>query len=191
MKLKVFLTTTMAIAVSGVILFSAGGNAVAGPKQERTTKVAYFNAVQMMCGGCANKIRQRLLIEYGVVTVDADNATKDVKVVYEPDKIKPEQIKESFKRFDFIANTINPDEKNIVSVVFEAPEITYGNDQLDQKIAAIAGVTDVDHSFRANTISIAYNHTVTSVAKLADALKANGVKSPEVNAVEKIKTETK
>ncbi|MDR3245993.1 MAG: heavy-metal-associated domain-containing protein [Prevotellaceae bacterium] len=190
MKTRI-LTAVVAIAVSGVILFSANGDAVASPRQEKTTQVAYFNAVQMMCGGCASKIRNRLGLEYGVVEVVADNATKDVKVVYEPDKIKPEQIKESFKRFDFIANTINPDEKNIVSVVFEAPEITYGNVETAKKIAAIAGVTDVDQSFRTNTISIAYNHTVTSVEKLTAALKANGVKNPEINAVEKINPETK
>jgi copper chaperone CopZ len=153
-------------------------------KPEKITAVAYYNSIQMMCGGCTGKVRHRLLLEYGVVSVEPDLKTKDVKVVYEPSKTSPEKIQESFKRFDFLANILNPDEKNVISTVFSSPEINYANDKkIHETLLKIDGVKDVSLSYRVALVSVAYDHTKTSTKQLADALKKVNV-NVEIEAVE-------
>lgn len=154
------------------------------PNPEKTVSVASYNVIQMMCGGCTNKVRQRLLIEYGVVDVKADLKTKDVKVTYEPGKTNPETLKESFKRFDFLANTLNDGEKNVISVILSSPQVNYDNDaKIHAALLKIDGVKDVSLSYRISSASVAYDYTKTSPEKLVAALKNVSI-NVEIDATE-------
>jgi copper chaperone len=47
----------------------------------------------MTCGGCANAVTKVLLALPGVVEVDVSHIEAKAEVSYEPDRVKPDQMK--------------------------------------------------------------------------------------------------
>lgn len=65
--------------------------------------IAYvsFDAQQMKCGGCANKVTKNISAENGVKDVNVNLATKAVSIAYDETVTSPEQLIAAFKKFDY------------------------------------------------------------------------------------------
>lgn len=68
-----------------------------------SANIAYvsFDAQQMKCGGCANKVTKNISAESGVKDVNVNLATKAVSIAYDETVTSPEQLAAAFKKFDY------------------------------------------------------------------------------------------
>lgn len=90
------------VLVAIVLLFFAGAGLASQEKQGEpaSTKLQItqcaLKVTGMTCGGCADKVKERLLKLEGVKTATVDYKTGDVQVEYDAKKTTPEKIEAVF-----------------------------------------------------------------------------------------------
>jgi copper ion binding protein len=136
---------------------------------EVITRTASFQAGQMGCGGCAAKVKKNIGAELGVLTVDVDLPTKEVKVEYDANKVSAKDIQKDFQKFKYTVTRYSASEK-IKYALFKAESLD-NVAELEQNLAKEKGVYDVAANAEANNIAIAYNSATVDEAALAESIK--------------------
>jgi copper ion binding protein len=141
---------------------------------EVITRKASFKADQMGCGGCAAKVKKNIGAEAGVLSVDVDLPTKEVKVEYDANKVSAKEIKNDFQKFSYTVTRYNANEK-IKYARFKLDEVTNAAD-VEQKLAAEKGVYDVSVNEKTKEIAIAYISGTITEEGLAESIKKQDLK---------------
>ncbi|MDR2564210.1 MAG: heavy-metal-associated domain-containing protein [Prevotellaceae bacterium] len=116
-----------------------------------------FKANQIGCGGCVAKVKKNIGAETGVISVDVDLPTKEVKVEYDANKLSAKEIKKDFQKFDYTVVRYWANEK--------VKYASFNLEQLDEskvadvegKLTKEKGVLDVTVNGKTKTVAIAYN----------------------------------
>lgn len=137
------------------------------------TKVAYFKAVQMGCGGCAAKVKRTLIALDGVDSVLVDLSTKSVRVEYDAAKIDVDKIKAGFATIKYASQLYYPDEANVAYASFLAEQIKCGGcaAKVKKTLLGNPAVKDVTVCLPTKVVSVAYDSNAADVAQLLDTFK--------------------
>jgi copper ion binding protein len=142
------------------------------PNEVITRKVS-FRAGQMGCGGCVAKVKKNISAEEGVLTVDVDLPTKEVKVEYDANKVSSKEIKKDFEKFDYTVTRYWANEK-IKYALFKFDKLDDG-EKVEQTLAKEKGVLDVAVNGKTKSIAIAYNSATVDETVLAESIKKQDV----------------
>lgn len=128
-----------------------------------------FKADQIGCGGCAAKVKKNIGAEAGVISVDVDLPTKEVKVEYDANKIASKEIRKDFQKFNYTVVRYWTSEK-VKYAIFRVEQI---NDpaEVENNLATEKGILDVSVNGKTKDVAIAYNATVITEDNLADSIK--------------------
>ena len=154
---------------SGKPCGSSCGDETAGSGKD----VVYFKAVQMNCGGCANKVKTALEAAEGVSAATVDLSTKSVKVEYDAAVTNVDKLKEAFAGIQYASQLYYPEDANVAYVSFKADQMKCNGcaNKVKTNMSAEAGVKDVTVCLETKAVSIAYDSNVTSVAQLVEGFK--------------------
>ncbi|MDR0726002.1 MAG: copper ion binding protein [Prevotellaceae bacterium] len=136
---------------------------------EVITRTVSFQAGQMGCGGCAAKVKKNIGAEAGVLSVNVDLPTKEVKVEYDANKVSSKEIQKDFQKFNYTVAKYWASEK--VKYAFFNAEKLDNADELEQNLAKEKGVYDVATNEKTKNIAIAYNATTLDEAALIESIK--------------------
>ncbi|MDR3339021.1 MAG: cation transporter, partial [Candidatus Symbiothrix sp.] len=136
---------------------------------ERTVS---FKAEQIHCGGCVSKVQKNLSAESGIISVEADAATKQVKVQYDANKVSSSEFKNYFKKFDYTVTRYWESEK-VKYARFTGEQIGDKLAELEKSLKDLKGVLDFTINEKTNTVAVAYNQTVLAEDVLAENIKKN------------------
>jgi copper ion binding protein len=136
---------------------------------EVITRTASFRAGQMGCGGCVAKVKKNIGAETGVLTVNVDLPTKEVKVEYDANKVSAKEIRNDFQKFNYTVTRYWSSEK-VKYALFKAESLD-NVAELEQNLAKEKGVYDVTANAEAKNIAIAYNAETLDEAALAESIK--------------------
>ena len=142
-------------------------------KKDDGKDVVYFKAVQMNCGGCANKVKTALEAAEGVTAATVDLDTKSVKVEYDAAVTNVDKLKEAFAGIQYASQLYYPEDSNVAYVSFKAEQMKCNGcaNKVKTNMTAEAGVKDVTVCLETKAVSIAYDSNVTSVAQLVEGFK--------------------
>jgi copper ion binding protein len=136
---------------------------------EVITRTVSFQAGQMGCGGCAAKVKKNIGAEAGVLSVDVDLPTKEVKVKYDANKVSLKEIQKDFQKFKYTVTRYVANEK-IKYALFKVESLDNAV-ELEQNLAKEKGVFDVAANADARNIAIAYNSATVDEAALGESIK--------------------
>jgi copper ion binding protein len=138
-----------------------------------------FKADQIGCGGCAAKVKKNIGAEAGVISVEVDLPTKEVKVEYDANKIASKEIQQDFQKFNYTVVRYWASEK-IKYAAFKVEQI---NDpaKVEKSIASEKGILDVSVNEKTKDIAVAYNTTVIAEENLAESIKKYNLTLAAVN----------
>ena len=142
---------------------------------EVIARKATFIAQQIGCGGCASKVKKNISAEAGVISVEADPATKIVNIEYDANKVSSGEFKDSFKKFNYTVSRYSTSEK-ISYARFNVEEIGGKSAELEQSLKDLKGVFDFTINDKTNTVAIAYNNTLLTEEALAENIKNTNLK---------------
>ena len=74
--------------------------------ENKNIEYATFNASQIRCGGCANKVIKTLRADKGVKDVAVNVETKDVAIAFDKTLTSKEQIIKDFKTIEYIVKEV-------------------------------------------------------------------------------------
>lgn len=80
------------------------GAATVNAKDLRTV---IFKVAQMVCSNCENKVKENIRCEKGLKSLSTDLDAKTVTVTYDADKTSAEDLKASFKKFNYEAEIVS------------------------------------------------------------------------------------
>jgi copper chaperone CopZ len=136
---------------------------------------ATFYAKQINCGGCAGKVRKNIGAEPGIISVEADPATKIVTVEYDANKTSSSNFKDYFKKFDYTVTKQWTSEKvSYTRYTFE--EIGAKAADLENSLKETKGILDYTINEKTSTVAIAYNNTVLTEDAIAETIKKSDLK---------------
>jgi copper ion binding protein len=139
--------------------------------KEVITRTVSFQAGQMGCGGCAAKVKKNIGAETGVLSVNVDLPTKEVKVEYDANKVSAKEIQKDFQKFSYTVTRYVANEK-IKYALLKSEDLNDVNAaELVQNLAKAKGVFDVAANVEAKNVAIAYNSTAVDEAALAESVK--------------------
>ncbi|MDR3245995.1 MAG: heavy-metal-associated domain-containing protein [Prevotellaceae bacterium] len=125
---------------------------------EVITRTVSFKATQIGCGGCVAKVKKNIGAEAGVLSVDGDATTKEVKVQYDANKVSAKEIKQDFQKFSYTVTRYWASEK-INYTILKLEELSSVED-VEKTLAATKGIQDFSVNPTTKTIAVAYNNTV-------------------------------
>ncbi|MDR1562083.1 MAG: cation transporter [Dysgonamonadaceae bacterium] len=138
-------------------------------------KTASFYAKQINCGGCAGKVKKNIGAEANIISVEADPATKIVKIEYDANKTSRKNFKDYFKKFDYTVTNYYPSEKvSYARYTFE--DISSKVADIEKTLKETKGVLDYTTNEKTNTLAVAYNNTLVTEEVLAENLQKNDLK---------------
>lgn len=138
------------------------------PNEVIARKVS-FKANQIGCGGCVAKVKKNIGAEAGVIGVEVDLPTKEVKVEYDANKIASKEIQKDFQKFNYTVVRYWTSEK--VKYAILKVELLNDPAEVEKNLAAEKGILDVSVNEKTKDIAIAYNATVIAEENLADSIK--------------------
>jgi copper chaperone len=142
---------------------------------EVITRTTSFHAGQMGCGGCVAKVKKNIGAEAGVLSVNVDLPTKEVKVEYDANKVSAKEIQKDFQKFNYTVTRYMTNEK-IKYALIKSETLDNSNvAELEQGLAKTKGVYDVATNVEAKNIAIAYDSTVLDEAALTEGVKTGKV----------------
>jgi copper ion binding protein len=136
---------------------------------EVITRTVSFRAGQMGCGGCAAKVKKNIGAEAGVLSVNVDLPTKEVKIEYDANKVSAKDIKQDFQKFNYTVTRYSSSEK--IKYAFFKAENLDNAAELEQNLAKEKGVYDVTTNAETKNIAVAYNATTIDEDALAGSIK--------------------
>jgi copper ion binding protein len=136
---------------------------------EVITRTVSFRAGQMGCGGCVAKVEKNIGAEVGVLSVDVDLPSKEVKISYDANKISAKDIKQDFQKFNYTVTRYSSSEK--IKYAFFKAESLDNAAELEQNLAKEKGVYDVTVNTGSKNIAVAYNSAFADEDKLAESIK--------------------
>jgi copper ion binding protein len=136
---------------------------------ERTVS---FKAEQIHCGGCEAKVKKNLSAEPGIISVEADAETKQIKVQYDANKVSSHEFKDYFKKFDYTVTCYWESEK-VKYARFKGEQIGDKSSEMEKSLKELKGVLDFTINEKTNTVAVAYNQTVLTEDVLAENIKKN------------------
>ncbi|HEY0176383.1 MAG TPA: heavy metal translocating P-type ATPase, partial [Pedobacter sp.] len=76
-------------------------------------ETVFLPVLGMTCAGCASSVQSMLAAQQGIEAAEVNYATQEVKVVYEPEVIRPEQFQKALQSigYDLILDTAHGKEK--------------------------------------------------------------------------------
>jgi len=142
---------------------------------EVITRTVSFKANQIGCGGCVAKVKKNIGAEAGVLSVEGDATTKEVKVQYDANKVTAAEIKQDFQKFKYTVTRYWTSEKvNYAS--FKLEELNNA-EEVAKTLAAAKGIYDYSVNPETKTIAVAYDNTVfADNALLSENLKKQNLK---------------
>jgi copper ion binding protein len=140
------------------------------PNEVIARKVS-FKAAQIGCGGCAAKVKKNIGAEAGVISVDVDLPTKEVKIEYDANKISSKDLKQDFRKFDYTVVRYFASEK-VKYASFKVEQLNESEAiEAEKNLAQEKGVIDVSVNEKTKAIVFAYNATVITEEALAENIK--------------------
>jgi copper ion binding protein len=143
------------------------------PEEVIARKVS-FKADQMGCGGCVAKVKKNIGAEAGVLSVDVDLPTKEVKVEYDANKLSAVEIKSDFQKFNYTVTRYSANEA-IKYASFKLEEVANAS-EIEQNISKEAGVWDVSVNAKTKDVVIAYIASKVTEEGLAEIIKKQDLK---------------
>lgn len=70
-------------------------------------RTVIFKVAQMVCENCEKKVKENIRCEKGLKKLSTDLDAKTVTVTYDADKTSAEELKESFKKFNYEAEIVS------------------------------------------------------------------------------------
>ncbi|MDR0768349.1 MAG: copper ion binding protein [Dysgonamonadaceae bacterium] len=144
-------------------------NATDYDPNEVIARTVSFKADQIDCGGCAAKVKKNIGAEAGVIAVEVDLPTKEVKVEYDANKIGLKEIQKDFQKFNYTVVRYWASEK--VKYAILKVESFDSADEVENNLRTEKGILDVSVNAKTKDIAIAYNSTVIAEENLADSIK--------------------
>ncbi|MDR2692176.1 MAG: heavy-metal-associated domain-containing protein [Dysgonamonadaceae bacterium] len=128
-----------------------------------------FKADQIGCGGCAAKVKKNIGAEAGIISVEVDLPTKEVKVEYDANKIASKEIQKDFQKFNYTVVRYWTSEK----VKYAILKVEQINDpaEVENNLATEKGILDVSVNEKTKDVAIAYNATIITEDNLADSIE--------------------
>jgi copper ion binding protein len=133
-----------------------------------------FKADQMGCGGCAAKVKKNIGAEAGILSVDVDLPTKEVKIAYDANKVGAEEIKSDFQKFSYTVTRYTSNE-TVKYARFKLEEVKDAS-EIEQNLSKEAGVWDVSVNAQTKDVAIAYIASKVTEEGLAEIIKKQDLK---------------
>jgi len=131
-----------------------------------------FFAKQINCGGCAGKVKKNLSAEEGIISVEADPATKIVTVKYDANKTTSKAFKDYFQKFDYTV-TRYYDSEIVAYTRFTLADIGDKYAALEKSLKETKGVVDFTINEKTNTVAVAYRNDQLTEENVADLVVKN------------------
>ncbi|MDR1455655.1 MAG: copper ion binding protein, partial [Tannerella sp.] len=141
---------------------------------EVITRNVSFIASQMGCGGCANKVKKNIGSEAGVLNVEVDLPTKEVKVSYDANKLSANEIKGDFQKFSYTVTRYTENEA-VKYARFKLEEVKDAS-AIEQSLAKEAGVWDVSVNAQTKDVAVAYIADQVTEESLAEIIQKQDLK---------------
>ena len=130
-----------------------------------------FKANQIGCGGCVAKVKKNIGAETGVLSVDVDLPTKEVKIEYDANKVSAKEIKEDFQKFNYTVVRYWANEK-VKYASFNVEQLAENKvAEVEGNLSKEKGILDVTVNGKTKTIAIAYNGDTFTEEALAENVK--------------------
>jgi copper ion binding protein len=140
------------------------------PNEVIARKVS-FKAHQIGCGGCAAKVKKNIGAEAGVIAVDVDLPTKEVKIEYDANKVSSESFKKDFQKFNYtVVRYWASDKVKYASFKVDAPDENR-TAEIESALSKEKGIYDVTVNGKSGDIAIAYNATAFTEEALAESIR--------------------
>jgi len=134
-------------------------------------EIAYY-AKQINCGGCAGKVKKNLSAAAGILSVEADPATKIVNVKYDANKTSSKEFKGYFEKFDYTV-TRYWDSDRVKYTRFNLETIGDKAADIEKSLNETEGIYDFTVNAKTNTVAIAYDSKSLTEESVADAVVKN------------------
>jgi len=141
------------------------------PEAVLEREVAYY-ARQINCGGCANKVKTNLSAEAGILSVEADPATKVVKVKYDANRTSSKEFKGYFEKFDYTV-TRYWDSDKVRYTRFTLESLGDKAAELEQSLKENRDIYDFTVNPKTSTVALAYNGEKLTEEAIADLVVKN------------------
>ncbi|OAV69757.1 Copper-exporting P-type ATPase A [Bacteroidales bacterium Barb4] len=147
--------------------------------EEVIAREVSFNADQMGCGGCVAKVKKNIGAEAGVLGVDIDLPTKEVKVSYDANKLSANEIKSDFQKFNYTVTKFTKND-GVKYARFKLEEVTNAS-EIEQNLAKEAGVWDVSVNTQTKDVAIAYIASSVTEEGLVEILQKQDLQLATAN----------
>lgn len=140
------------------------------PNEVISRKVS-FKADQIGCGGCVAKVKKNIGAEAGVLSVDVDLPTKEVKIEYDANKVSAKEIKQDFQKFNYTVVRYWANEKVKYASFNIDPLDENKAAEVESNLAKEKGILDVTVNGKTKAVAIAYNADTFTEEALAENVK--------------------
>lgn len=96
-------SSVFGLGATGVLALFMLAASVAGEPADASHETAVFQVKGMTCSGCEGGVRMAVKKLDGVVKVEASYKEGTARVVYDPRKVKPEEIRKAIEKLGYQA----------------------------------------------------------------------------------------